>query len=111
MQSKYEDEGHTFLGGVNADGTIFSGVRKGTPAWDGVINSSTPADWVDPVTPQQKLEQQIATTDKAMARVVEDWIAAVAATNPAALQWIKGNRLRGLEKVNARRVLRGESAL
>ena len=53
----------------------------------------------------------IAATDKAMARVSEDWIAAVAATNPTALQWIKDNRQGGLAKVNARRVLRGETEI
>jgi len=61
--------------------------------------------------PAPTAEQQLRATDKDMARVAEDWIAAVAATNPAALQWIKGNRQGGLAKVNARRVLRGEPTL
>jgi hypothetical protein len=62
-------------------------------------------------TAQELAEQQIAATDKDMARVAEDWIAAIAAANPAALTWIKENRPDGLAKVNARRVLRGETSL
>ena len=62
-------------------------------------------------TAEEILEDQIGNTDNGMARVAEDWIAAVAATNPLALQWIKDNRPAGLGKVNARRVLRKEQPL
>lgn len=97
----------------------FQKIPDGTPQseWDRWPRESrlfaesglTPEPAPDPAPPS--VEEQLAKTDKDMARVAEDWIAAIAATNPAALQWIKDNRAAGLAKVNARRTLRNEPPL
>lgn len=113
-ETHYENKAHTRVGGTfEGSGQSFSGVDKSAHPgqWAEIHAQTTPLTYVDPITPQQKLEAQLSATDKDMARVAEDWIAAVAATNPDALAWIKEHRAAGLEKVNARRALREEDPL
>lgn len=108
IETHFENEDHTKIGGTRDNNTAFSGATVNHPEWQEVVDQSVViVDYLPP--PDTSVQDGLDRTDRDMARIGEDLIVHILTNGslPAKSDFDENV----IEKINARRSLRGESSI
>jgi|TARA_R110000765_G_scaffold209419_1_gene314589 hypothetical protein len=108
IEAHYENLEHTIIGGTRDNNTAFSGAKEHNSEWQEVEGSGVDITKFVP-RPDTSVVDALDRTDKDMSRIGEDLIAHILTTGtlPTKADLDQG----ALDKLNARRALRGLAAI